>query len=275
MAIVTIARQVAALGDETASALSEKLGYKFIKRTDIEKRIINLGFSESKMPKYDERKPGFFASLAKDRDEYLDYLQYAVLEAASQKNVVIIGRGAFSVLRNVPNNISVRLVADEKVRIERLKAEFNWDDKKAKQRIQESDSNRDGFHKNFFNENVEDSSNYHMVLNTGLLSLEDTVNSIALVVEKIITPEKEKSGEETIEKMFTAQKIVNKLVFDYHIAIEFMHASINENTFTLYGVAESVAVVESALKIVRENLSGYEVVSCVSIVNDFKTYQHQ
>ena len=89
MAVITISRQVAALGDEVAGELAKRLGYKFITRKEIEKRIVELGFPENKMPKFDERKPGFFASLTKDRDEYLNYAQYAILEAAEQKNVVI------------------------------------------------------------------------------------------------------------------------------------------------------------------------------------------
>ena len=68
MAVITISRQVAALGDEIADALAKKLGYVFIDRKEIEKRIVDLGFSEEKLKKYDEKKPGFFASLTKDRD---------------------------------------------------------------------------------------------------------------------------------------------------------------------------------------------------------------
>ena len=69
MAVITIARQVAALGDEVASLVAKKLGYKFVGRKEIERKIVELGFPESKLEKYDERKPGFFASLAKDCDE--------------------------------------------------------------------------------------------------------------------------------------------------------------------------------------------------------------
>jgi hypothetical protein len=90
MAIISISRQVAARGDEVAELLAKKLGYTFITRKDIENRIVELGFAAEKMPKYDERKPGFFASLAKDRDEYLNYVQYAILEAAAKQNVIII-----------------------------------------------------------------------------------------------------------------------------------------------------------------------------------------
>ena len=151
MAVLAISRQVAALGDETAAAAARKLGYKFIDRCIIERRIVGLGFPQEKLKKYDEKKPGFFASLAKDRDEYLDYLQTAILEAASEGNCILIGRGAFIILEDLPNLLSFRLVAKDSVRIKRLESEFDWDEKRARQRIEESDSNRLGFHKSFFN----------------------------------------------------------------------------------------------------------------------------
>ena len=84
MAIITISRQVGAFGDEVAESVARLLNYKFITRTEIEQRIVEMGFPESKMPKFDERKPGFFASLTKDRDEYFNYMQLAVLDAAEQ-----------------------------------------------------------------------------------------------------------------------------------------------------------------------------------------------
>lgn len=274
MAIITISRQVAAHGDEVAAELARELGYKHISRKELEQRIIDLGFPESKMPKYDERKPGFFASLARDRDEYLNYVQYAILEAAVQKNVIIIGRGAFSVLENVPNHIAIRLVADEKTRIQRLRDEFNWDEKQAKQRISESDTNRSGFNRSFFNTDINDSALYHAVLNTGYLGVTNTAKIIASLVQEQVTVKQEEEGNVRIEKMMEAQKIVNRLIFEHHINIEFMHATIDENgTFILHGVADSTALVEQALSFVREAMPGVEVKSAVSIVHDFKAYQ--
>ena len=135
MAIISFSRQVAAWGDEVAASLAEKLNYKFVKRTDIEKQIVELGFPKEKIPTYDERKPGFFASFASVRDEYLNYVQYALLSAAKDNNAVIIGRGAFSIFEKMENHVAVRLVADENTRIERLKTEFNYYDKNGKHEI--------------------------------------------------------------------------------------------------------------------------------------------
>ena len=274
MAVITVSRQVAAHGDEVAAELAKLLNYKFVTRKDIEKRIVELGFPESKMPKYDERKPGFFASLAKNRDEYFNYAQYAILEAAQQKNVIIIGRGAFAVLEGVPNNISVRLVADEKTRIERLRAEFNWDEKQAKQRIQESDANRAGFHRSFFNIEDNDSTLFHMVLNTGMIPEEIAAEQIAHFVEKTVTVKQEEAGNKMLEELLKAQTIVNKLSFEYHLNIEFVHATIEDKTVILHGVSDSPGIVEQALQIIKREMPGFDAKSEVSIIHDFKGYQY-
>ncbi len=225
------------------------------------------------MPKFDERKPGFFASLTKDRDEYLNYTQYAILEAAEQKNVVIIGRGAFAVLQNVPNNISIRLIADEKTRIKRLCDEFNWDEKKARQRIQESETNRTGFHNSFYNLDINDASLYHAIFNTGFVPVEDTAKMIANLVQTVITPQKEEEGNAMIAELLKGQSVVNKLYFIHHLNIDFMHVTIEDNTVLLHGVSDSPAVVEQALQIIRKEMPEYEAKSAVSIVHDFKAYQ--
>ncbi len=272
MAIIAISRQVAALGDEVAQELAKKLGYTFIDRKEIEKRIIDLGFAEEKLEKYDEKKPGFFASLAKDRDEYLDYLQTAVLEAASTGNCILIGRGAFVILENVPNLLSVRFVAKNEVRMERLMKEFDWDEKQALKRIEESDVNRQGFHKSFFNLSPEDPSSFHMVLNTGVFDESTAAIILSEMVKGLITPEIEKEGNEKIAALLEAQKLVNALIFEHKININFLRAVIDGDTVTLQGIADSGVLVEKAISLTKEIMPGKNVESAISIVQDFKAY---
>ncbi len=272
MAIIAISRQVAALGDEVASELAKKLHYKFIDRKEIEKRIIELGFPQEKLEKYDERKPGFFASLAKDRDEYLDYLQTAVLEAAADGNCILIGRGAFVILENVPNLLSVRFVAKEDIRVQRLMDEFNWDEKQAMKRIEESDVNRIGFHKSFFNLSTDDSSSFHMVLNTGVFDKETAAGMLSKMVKELITPQMEKEGTKKMAELLEAQKLVNKLIFEHKLNINFLRAVIDGDTVTLQGIADSGVLVEKASAITKEIMPEKNVESAISIVQDFKAY---
>lgn len=272
MAIIAISRQVAAMGDEIAAAVAKKLGYTFITRKQIEDRIVELGFPKEKLQKYDEIKPGFFASLAKGRDEYLNYLQYAILEAASKGNCILIGRGSFVILEDVPNLISLRFVAKESVRAKRLEKEFNWTEKQAMARINESAANRKGFHKSFFNVDNEDASHYMLTINTGILEPEEVVKQIVNFVKYFSAPEKEALGKKRIENMLKAQDLTNKLLFEYKLNINFLRAIIDDEgtSITLQGVADSQAVVDRAVTLAAKILPSCTIKSAVNIVQDFK-----
>ena len=52
--------------------------------------------------------------------------------------------------------------------------------------------------------------------------------------------------------MLKCQQIINKLIFEHQINIEFMHGVIEENTFVLQGVSQSAPAVEDALKIIKK-----------------------
>lgn len=272
MAIITISRQVAALGDEVAEILAKKLGYKFINRKELEERIVKLGFNPDKLKKYDERKPGFFASLVKDRDEYLDYLKTAILDAASGGNCILIGRGSFAVLAPLPNLLSFRFVASNEVRLERLKKEFNWNDKLAQARIDESDMNRKGFHKSFFNIDLDDASQFMAVLNTGIFDADKTAEAIEVMVQHFENPETEEKGIKKLAELQKCQHLVNTLVFKHKIKVEFLRAVMEDGVIILQGVADSSVLVEKALNIAKTECPEYEIKSSISIIQDFKAY---
>ena len=273
MSVITISRQVAALGDEIASDAAKELGYTFVTRHDIEKRIVELGIQKEKLEKYDERKPGFFASLSKNRDEYLNYLQLAVIEAASKGNCILIGRGAFAILEDVPGMIPIRLIAKDSIRIERLKKEFNWTEKQAMQRIEESRNNRAGFHKDFFNINHDDAQNYLMTLNTGILSREECVKIIVQTAKSISTEHNE-CGEKILSQMLSCQELTNKLLYEYHMKIDFLRAVSNtEGTeITLHGITDSQATIEKAVNLAAKILPSFSIKSAICVTQDFKSF---
>lgn len=272
MAVITISRQVAALGDETASLVAEKLGYKFINRKIIENEICKLGFPAEKLKKYDEKKPGFFASLTNDRDEYLNYLQTAILQKATEGNCILIGRGAFVILQDLENLVSFRLVANKLKRIRRIEEEFGWNEKRSIQRVEESDKNRAGFHKSFFNIDNAISENYDLVLNTGRFDIYTSAEIIVALVKKLVTSEKELQGKKTLENLLKAQNLINKILFEYRLNINFLKAEIHGNIVIIHGIADSTDIARRVMELSEAILPNYEIKSEISIVQDFKAY---
>lgn len=272
MAIITISRQLASLGDEISAKIAERLGYTFFGKKEIEKRIISLGFPKSKLAKFDERKLGFLAGLTRGRDEYLNYLMTAILEAAAENNCVIVGRGSFIILKDLENHVSLRFIAGENVRTERLQKELGCSYKKAAKKIAESETQQKSFHKGFFNFDVNAPEMFDMLVNTEKLSVDSIVSSVITLTQEHVSPEKDAEGQRKIDELLIGQRIVDILIFLYNLDISFLRTSIEGKTLTLHGIAGSSSVVESAVTIVEAELPDYEVKSAISVTHDFKAY---
>lgn len=272
MAIITVSRQIASYGDEVATELATLMGYTFINRKMLEQDLLKHGLTEEKLRKYDEKKPGFWASLARDRDEYFDYLREAVYDRARAGNCVFIGRGGFAILKDVSGCYAVRLIAPDQVRLERLMKEFSWNEKKAQALMQESDTNRNGFHKCFFNIDPDDPASYHLVLNTEHVSARDAALIISHAVSHSIDEAESSRGIVRIGELLESQRIVNHIVFDLKIPVHFLEATIAGGEIVLHGVADSASVIEKVLEVARSMSQGKKVTSGISIVQDYKSY---
>lgn len=273
MAIVTFSRQLASYGDEVSRLVAEKLGYTYVSRDDLESKIVELGFPQEKLHIYDEKIPGFFASLTKDRDEYLDYLQTAILEAASKNNCVIVGRGSSVVLGELENHLSFRVIASENERVRRAKEFLEIDEKQARKKLFAADKQKSGFYKSFFNVQVDDPSLYHALVNTSLLDFHATADMICAAVTSTVTPKKEDSGKLRLEELLICQRVVNMLILEYGLNINFLRATVRDGRVTFHGVADSSAIVDRALMIAQAELPEYKVESVINVVQDFKAYQ--
>lgn len=272
MAVITISRRIASYGDETAIELAKALNYTFINRKMLEKDLIEKGISNTQLKKYDERRPGFWASLSRERDSYFDFLREIVYDYAAKGNSIFIGRGGFALLKDIPGVFSVRLVAPDDVCVKRLMNEFNWTEKQAKALIAESDSNRNGFHKCFFNAEYEDSSEYDMVVNTGTIEAKTAAEIVKFGLAKCVTEQESKEGEKKVTGLLFGQRIVNYISFNLKLQIYFLEAEVADNKIILHGVADNAGTIEKALTAAQEKSNGKEVVSAINIINEYKPF---
>ncbi len=272
MAIITISRRIASLGDETAIELAKLLNYNFIDRKSLEKDLLDKGISQAQLKRYDERKPSFWASLSRERDSYFDYLREVVYEHACKGDSIFIGRGGFAILKGVPGLYSVRLVAPDDIRLSRLMKEFNWSEKEARKLMEESDNNRDGFHKCFFNTENEDPSEYNLVVNSGLIDAKTAAEIIKFSLEKSKNEEETILGQKKLEGLLLAQKIVNHISFNLKLQIYFLEATVEGDEINLHGVADNGVAIEKAVSVTEEMSCGKKVKSSISVVNEYKPF---
>ena len=272
MGIITVSRELAALGDETAHELAKLLGYRFVEKKALDDRIKTYGIDENKFKKYDERKPSFFASLSQDRDNYLHYLKTALFTEAEQGNCVFIGRGAGVVFKDMPGLIRIFLAAPLEIRIERVRSYFHCDERRARQIIESSDQDRIGFHRYFFDSKWKEPENYHAILNTGVFHPAACANIIKQINDQIITPEADAKNTTRLKELILEQNVQHHIMHEKKIPIHFLETTVTGSAITLYGVANSQPLVEAALEAAREiaGLVGtFEVHSEIQIVREY------
>jgi cytidylate kinase len=252
VAIITISRELAALGDEIAAELAKLLDYRFVDKNTLEKRIKSFGVESTKLERYDERKPSLWASLSQDRDDYLHYLKTTMLTEAKTGDSVFMGRGAAAIFKNVPGVLSIFLITPMDIRIERVKSYFHCDDKKAKQIIERSDHDREGFHRYFFDMEWKAPEHYHLTLNTGHLHPAVCAEMIKRLRDYFITEEAEGQHLARLEELMLAQEIKHRILYEKELPIHFLEVSVFTGKVVLYGVANSQALVDATISAAAE-----------------------
>lgn len=269
MAIVTLTRQSGSLGDEIGMLIARRLGYTFFDKHEIERRIIAKGLPKEEFIKYDERKPTFLARYAKNRDRYLNFLSSVVLEIAKEGNCVIIGRGAFLFLRDVPNHIALRFVAPFEERIKHIMELKNIETEKAAQLLLEkSDKRKVAFYKSCFKYDLNSYDFIHASINTGMINPDMVAEMVVAGINNNITPEIEEVSKQRVSELILAQEMANKLIFEHGLHIDELWVIVRDKTITLHGVTSFHATVERAETILESEYSGYKVVSEIKCVQD-------
>jgi cytidylate kinase len=270
MAIITIARELAALGEDVARELSRINGYKLIDREYLDKRLTDFGLSPEKRQKYDEKKPGFWASLSQERDDYLHFLKTALFEETAGGDCIVVGRGANSIFASVPSLVAVKVVAPLSVRTERVMKSYTCDERHALQIVEESDHNRIGYNKYFFSSDWSDPRTYDLTINTAKIDVKLAAKIIDNYRISYVTEELAAAGKRRISELLLGQRIVTEIVYAKKIPVHFLEAAATEGgRVVLHGVANSQAAIDSALAAARALPGVIEVESAIQVVQEF------
>ena len=196
--IITISRQFGAGGAEVAKRVADRLQWRVADNEFVDRVAARAGLTPDEVAVREERVPNFIerlawalasasAELAVPTGATMDGLseplmvrltESVVAELAREGRVVLVGRGAAAILGERERTLHVQVVAPVGVRIERIAGRLGVPMDEAKKRVQESDSRRSKYHKEYYGRDWADPVNYHMVINTGYLGLDGTADLI-------------------------------------------------------------------------------------------------
>lgn len=184
MNVITISREYGAGGRELARRLSESLGWEILDR-----ELIHQAASLEELPDWEfegiDEKPLTMAEhfqLHPLHERYMHGLSEATRRAVAKGNVILVGRGTRQILGDVTGAFHLRLEASKEWRARRISGAEGLSHEQALARCAEEDRTRGRFMRYFFKAGTEEPTNYHLVVNTERVPLEDVVACVVKLV---------------------------------------------------------------------------------------------
>ncbi len=187
--VVTISRECGSQGQEVAEKLSTAIGFDLFHNEILEAMIETSKSSKALVETLDEKAMNIVDDIVADLihkhhlwpDDYSKLLLQILNTIGNHGNAIILGRGANFALADT-NALKIRIVAPDSMRLKHIQKtrDLNADD--ARKVMVSTDANRTAFVKRYFNADAEDPANYDLILNTGTLSVDKTVDVLQCVL---------------------------------------------------------------------------------------------
>jgi cytidylate kinase len=188
--VITISRQFGAGGSEVAKLVAADLGWSVVDNEIVDQVAERAGLSHDEAAERDERTPSFVERLARtlaissqefvlpeagitpelEEPRLVRMTEAVVKEAAAHGRVVLVGRAAAVVLAPQRDALHVRLVAPKEFRVRVIMERNQLDARQAEKLLETTDAQRARYHKEYYARDWHDPVNYHIVLNTGMLT---------------------------------------------------------------------------------------------------------
>ena len=182
MSVITISRQLGSLGTTLGRQVATRLGYRLVHRELINQAAQLAGAPDMALAAIDELG---LLGIEPDEDQqraYLDAIQTVIEKLAVQGNVIIVGRAGQAILQKEPSVLHLRVIAPLETRIQRIVKAHDIPLQAARAQIEDSDRFRARYLKRFYNIQWDDPGLYHLVINTGNISLETSAEVVCTAV---------------------------------------------------------------------------------------------
>ncbi len=196
--IITVSRELGAGGSEVARQVAETLGWRVVDNELVDQIAIRTGLSPAEVRDREERAPGFLERLIRmltkaapemltpaaervpelEEAKLVKITEAVVEEIAREGRVVLVGRAAPAVLSRDRDAIHLKIVAPKAARVEAVMKRLGVKRDEATGEVELSDANRKRYHEQYYERDWNDASQYHLVLNTSALGIEQTVATI-------------------------------------------------------------------------------------------------
>ena len=252
MAIITLSRRLGSHGTRMAEALQSSLDLPRLDKSSLERIFSDYGEEFSRLERFDEKRPSFWDNFSSQKDRYLHFLKTAVYDFVATGNALILGRGGHSILSRIPGVLKIQVTAPRQIRMQRLMERFSIDESQAAAMIRQSDQERSGFHRFFFDQEWNSPDGYDLVINTRELEMETAVEMIRYVLESRSFREQANRTQSFVADLHLGHRVATAILFTEKIPIQFLEAEASEGEVILRGSTVIRRDIERSEAVARE-----------------------
>ena len=187
--LITISRESGSRGLEVAERLAAQTGFDLFHHEILEAMIETSKNSKTLLETLDEKGMNIVddivSSLVHEHhlwpDDYSKLLLKILNTIGKHGNAIILGRGGNFALKKL-KILRVRIVAPGAIRQKFLQKARDLSPEDAQKFMISTDANRSAFVKRYYNSDANDPANYDLILNTGTLSVDKTVQIIQCAI---------------------------------------------------------------------------------------------
>lgn len=155
--VITMSRRFGTGASMIAAELSERLGIPVYDKAYIEHEL--------------------------EGDSYADEAE--IIEELASQSCIILGRCACEILKDRPNVFNIYICADKEDRIQRIMKKEALDYAEAKAMLEQNDRERSEYYYRHTGKVWGDVNNYHMILDTSQLGIDNCANILIKYFQKI------------------------------------------------------------------------------------------
>ena len=183
--VITVEREYGSRGAEFAHHLAEHLGWKLIDQCMIEEIAQKAGVTTKLVERCDERLDPWYYRFGKafwhgslermpalpendvfDSERMVEFVRKYLLEIAEKGNVVVVGRGAASVLARAPGAFHIFVYASMWRKVKWFQEQFPEHAGDAEQELLATDRRRAAYIRRYFDQDWADRRLYHLMMNS-------------------------------------------------------------------------------------------------------------
>ncbi|MHB8893554.1 MAG: cytidylate kinase-like family protein [Candidatus Geothermincolia bacterium] len=253
MAILTISRQYGSGGREIGRAVAEDLGYAYEDHATVLAHLRGLDRRWVRWAEeLDERRPSAWERYDWSFRGYVALMQEHLIAAASRDRVVIVGRGGNVLLEGVRTAYRIRVTAPLEERIERILQRELTDRESAKQLVERTDSEREGFVRAVYGRGWDDPAAFDAVFDTGRQGRAAIVSLIKDALMERDRADRAAAGG-LLARRLAAAEVRVALFTDPHVQLPLLEVAEGEGEIVVRGVVhtteERTRVMDAACRV--------------------------